>query len=166
VTSKITKGQAGYIAVEGTNFSCQDCCFLKDLGGGAWGCAYFGPGDPISRESGSCNRWAFGHRGTELPWLNNFTKLELGYAENPTGFGCVRCEYFGMAKRDCKKVDKDSPGDTAGEISTYSCCDFQESDSWRGKLDRRELSELIQLTDKGAGRMTADEYRRFKEMGG
>lgn len=164
--SRVTKAQAGYINVPGTDFTCASCCFLKDSGGGAWGCAYFGPAETVSRETGSCNRWAWGPRGSALPWLDNFNKTELGYAENKTGFGCKRCEYFSIAKRDCKKVDKDSAGDTPGSISVDGCCDFQEPDTWRGKLDHVELNELIQLTDKSASRMSADEYRRLKEIGG
>lgn len=163
---KITKAEAGYLSRSGTEFTCGDCCFLKSLSGGAWGCAYFGHSESISRDTGSCNRFALGKRGTELPFLDNFTKLELGYTENPTGFGCKRCVSFSIEKRDCKRVDKDSPGDTPEEIATTGCCDLQTPDSWRGKLSTPELSELIQLTDTKAARMTPDQYRRFTELRG
>jgi hypothetical protein len=148
------------------NFVCEECTAIKANGAG-FACAYFGAHEPISPSTGSCNYYSPGPRGTEaMPFLGNFTKQELGYVENATGFGCRRCEYWAMAKRDCSKIDKNSAGDTPGEISKDACCSQQQTDSWRGKLDARELSDLIRLTDIRAAHLTADEYRRLHELGG
>lgn len=164
--SKNTKAEVGYISVNNTDFLCCECVYAKSLGGTAFGCALMETASPISMATGSCNSFVHGVRGTELPWIADLSKTELGYAENEYGFGCRRCYHWYMSKRDCDEVDKSSPGDTPGEIAVTACCSAWSPDAKRSKMTTPKLFQLVELSDLGAGRMTADEYRRLKEIGG
>ena len=108
-------------------------------------CAWFGPTVPISGEKGSCNYFAHAHpeQKPDVPWLSLFTKEQLGYLENAEGFSCKRCEEFLFPRHDCEKVDKNSPGDTPGEINPDGCCDFWEADRKRAKMDQEQLIQLM-----------------------
>lgn len=165
---KTSKAEAGYQYRPETQYRCGECVMLKPAGKGketASGCAWFGAGTEVSREQGSCIYFAHGAPDhPEIPWLGLFTKEELGYVENRTGFSCKRCEYFDIEKRDCRKpVDKDSPGDTPGEIHPNACCDFWEPDPKRSKLDTEKLMRLIALAEVPDSKLSIDEYRKKRE---
>jgi hypothetical protein len=141
---KLDKQQAGYLYRPETRYVCGECVFQKELPGGKSGCAFFGPGETISLTKGSCNYFSHGHRPKpEVPWLGVWTKLELGYDESPHGFSCKRCEEFIVGENACKKVDKDSEGDTPGTISPNGCCSNWEADPRRGKLSDEALVQIL-----------------------
>ncbi len=142
---KLEKSAAGYLYRPETRYVCGQCVFYKPLPGGKYGCAFFGPGETISLTKGSCDYFSHGHpsKDDDIPWLGIWTKLELGYFENPHGFSCKRCEEFIVGENDCKKVDKDSKGDTPGTISPNGCCSNWERDPVRGKLPDEQLVQIL-----------------------
>lgn len=163
---KLTKSEAGYQFHPDVEYTCSDCVMHKDLPKGGGGCAWFGPSDPISLESGSCNYFAHAHdRKPELPWLALFTPVQLGYLENRQGFSCKRCVHIDLRQEDCERVEKDSNGDTPGEIDPMGCCNLWKPDRKRAALATPKLLDLIASLQKSAGKMAPDEYRRLREAG-
>jgi hypothetical protein len=141
---KLEKQQAGYLYRPETHYVCGECVFQKELPKGKAGCALFGPSETISLSKGSCDYFSHGHRPKpEVPWLGVWTKIELGYFENEGGFSCKRCEEFLVGKNDCKKVDKDSEGDTPGIISANGCCSNWERDPIRGGASDERLVQIL-----------------------
>ena len=141
--NKLEKQAAGYLYRPETSYVCGECVFPKYLKGGASGCALFGPSETVSLSKGSCNFFAHGKPHTDQPWLGVYTKLELGYTENTNGFSCKRCEEFSPERNDCKKVDKDSDGDTPGTISPNACCSNWERDPDRGNKTDEQLLKIL-----------------------
>ncbi len=164
--SKLSKAEAGYIEANNSEFVCGDCVFAKNAGGGAFNCGLMETAGPISMESGSCNNLIYGVRGSELPYIADKTLVELGYMENEFGFGCKRCRHWDMKKRDCDEVDKNSPGDTPGEIAVTTCCNLWAFDPKRGKMSTPKLFQLIELTEADPRKQHPDDYRKMTEMGG
>jgi hypothetical protein len=128
---KFPKQSVGYTHAENTNYTCPDCVFNVSKGQ----CAVLGRAGTIS-EFGGSNFFIFSppnDRAREkMPYVGPLTKNEIGYVENKPGFSCKRCEYFvGGTAMDCKKVDKDSPGDDPGMIHPDACCNRWEKDGMR-----------------------------------
>jgi hypothetical protein len=141
----IAKASACYQYHPDTEYRCQECAMLKKLDG-RHGCAWFGPTESVKPSAGSCNYFAHAHPETfhtDVPWLSLFTKEELGYVENPNGFSCKRCEEFLPHASDCKKVDRNSEGDTPGEINPNGCCNLWEADRKRAGKTTPELVKLL-----------------------
>ncbi len=139
-TSKIPKEAVLYVFRPETQYTCDKCIFLKKENK----CAQFGPATDI-KPFGSCGFWV--HRDPrdmpkEMPWIGLVTKEQAGYDENKNGFSCKRCEYYenGM---DCKKVDKNSEGDTVGIIHPNACCNRWEADKVRSELSTDKLIDAI-----------------------
>jgi hypothetical protein len=143
-SGKLSKTEACYQYHPDIQYRCGDCIMLKPRKGGE-GCAWFGASVPVSGVSGSCNYFAHAHpeQKPDVPWLSLFTKEQLGYTENPEGFSCKRCEELLFPRHDCKKVDRNSPGDTPGEISPDGCCNLWEPDRKRAKMESEELVKLM-----------------------
>lgn len=141
---KWPKQAAGYIYRPETQYRCDECVFAKAK---STKCGIYGPLEDIKPE-GSCNLWLHMDPGAELadkvPYLSLATKLETGYAENKNGFSCKRCEYFIPGKQDCKKVRKDSAGDTLGIIDPNACCNRFEVDKERGSMTDKQLEKLLE----------------------
>jgi hypothetical protein len=145
----IPKDSALYVYRPETNQLCRECAFVKEISKGKSGCAFFGSGTAISPESGSCGYWSHAEpKQFEIPWMGIFTKQELGYAENRGGFGCWRCEYFAVGKNDCSKVDKNSLGDTPGEVNPRGCCSLWDGDDKRSKMTAPQLVQLLASASK------------------
>ena len=169
---KISKAEAGYQFHPDSEYVCGSCVLLKDLPQKKNGCAWFGPAVKVSATSGACNYFSHGHPGDQMfdvPWFSLFTPIELGYLENKPGFGCKRCEHADLLRHDCSEVDKDSPGDTPGEIHPGGCCNLWEADKKRGKMSRDDLEaylealpgrRLSQLSDAEVKDMPMDEYEK------
>lgn len=146
----LTKAQAGYQFRDGTEYVCGDCSFLKNTDG----CSLFAASDKISATAGVCNYFAKGP-SLDLPFTGLFNKRELGYVENRVGFTCGRCDHFLVGKDGCRKVDKNSPGDTPGSISPRGCCSLWERDSRRGNLSTTALVQLLaKVPEKSSGLRT------------
>jgi hypothetical protein len=139
-SDKISKEQAGYQYRPEVEYRCVECVMRKKADAGLR-CAWFGPTVPV-KDYGTCIYFAHG-TVADIPYLGLFTKEELGYEENKEGFSCKRCEEFSYARNDCKKVDRNSPGDTPGTISPNACCDFWERDRKRGGMTKPELIHLM-----------------------
>lgn len=126
-----------------TNYTCGECVFAKDK---ATKCALYGPGENIKPE-GSCGLWLHADPDSPLaekvPYLGLITKVESGYTENKNGFTCGRCEYFLPKQQGCKKVRKDSDGDTPGIISADACCNRWEADDERGPMTDKQLEAFL-----------------------
>lgn len=141
---KWPKEAALYVYRPETQYRCDECVFSKVK---ATKCAIYGPLEDIKPE-GSCGVWMHMDPGSELadkvPYLGLLTKLETGYTENKTGFSCKRCEYFNPSKLDCKKVRKESPGDTLGIIDPNACCNRFEVDKVRGSMTDKQLQKLLE----------------------
>ncbi len=120
--AKIPKGIVLYEHKKDTRYKCQDCVFAKNH---ANNCAIYGAGVAI-KPFGSCRRWSQKKGSFEIPYLGGYTKVGTGYEENPDGFGCIRCDEFLPEENDCKKIDKDSPGDDPGQILAQACCNRWE----------------------------------------
>lgn len=119
---KIPKEAVLYIHKKGTNYKCRDCVFAKDH---ANKCAIYGGAVPI-KPYGACGLWVQRSGNVEVSFIGKATKEETGYVENLDGFTCGRCDEFLPEKEDCKKVDKDSPGDDPGKITSGACCNRWE----------------------------------------
>lgn len=162
---KLEKEAAGYLFRPETSYVCGECVMHKPLPGDKYGCAFFGPGETVSLTEGSCGYFSHGHPPkppNEVPWLPVWTKLELGYAENKNGFSCKRCEEFIVGRNDCKKVDKDSDGDTPGDISPNACCSNWERDTVRGNM---ATGMLVKILSSPVPKREEDQSR-FKQMFG
>lgn len=139
----IPKASALYVFRPETSYTCGECAFLKS-DKGKHGCAFFGPAFSVSPMMGACGYYSHAEPGQfEVPWMGIFTPVELGYAENRNGFSCGRCEYFGVGKNDCSKVDRNSPGDTPGEINPRGCCSLWDGDKKRGRLNDEQLEQAL-----------------------
>jgi len=154
----VSKARACYQFHPDTEYTCKSCVMLKNLGRNGHGCAYFGPSDPVSADSGGCNYFAHG-AGFNIPWLNLFTKEELGYMENRQGFSCKRCEYIDLQGHACEKVDAKSAGDTPGEIHPGGCCNFWDADPKRAKMPTDKLLVFIAAAQKPEREQSVDEFR-------
>jgi hypothetical protein len=150
---KLSKSEAGYVYRPETEYLCGQCTFAKPIGTAKpsatreyeAGCALFGPDQTISPQHGSCNNFLHGEPAKfDIPWLALATPVEFGYLENGPGFTCSRCEHYSIDKGDCEKVDKDSEGDTPGEINLRGCCNLWEKDAQRGSLSRPVLMKFIE----------------------
>jgi hypothetical protein len=132
-----------------TQYTCSVCVFAKDkdFPDKVKKCKIFGPSTDIKPE-GSCGFWMHmdpvKESTPEVPWLGVVTKTEAGYMENKEGFSCKRCEYFDAANQDCKKVDKDSKGDTPGIIHANACCNAWEADKERANMTTEQLQEFLE----------------------
>lgn len=141
--TKITEGDipkqaALYIYRPEVRIVCQECVFVKGSK-----CALFGPDTDISRTTGTCGFYIHGEESADMPWIGYVTKVEAGYMENKTGFQCMRCEEWNMKQQSCKKVDKNSQGDTPGIIAANACCNLWEPDPVRSKLSDEKLEQFI-----------------------
>lgn len=122
-TSKIAKEVVLYIHKRNTLYRCRDCVLAKAH---ATRCALFGGTVPIS-PLGTCAEWIQKKGGIEVPFIGGYTKEQLGYVEFPEGYSCAHCEEFLPDQEDCRKVDKDSPGDDPGKIVAGACCNRWEA---------------------------------------
>ncbi len=143
IDTKVTEGDIPkeavlYIYRPEVRIVCSECSFVKGDK-----CTLFGPDVTISRETGTCGFYIHGHENPDQPWVSNVTKIEAGYMENKTGFQCKRCEEWNMSNQSCKKVDKNSKGDTPGIIAANACCNRWEADPVRSKLPDDKLEQYI-----------------------
>lgn len=133
---KIKKSQALYIERPNTQYQCKDCVYFR-MFMNAPRCALFKQHE-IIKEIGTCGLW---QPKSEVllstPWFVTSSKIESGYEENKEGFSCKRCEEF--TENDCKKIDKNSPGDSKGTISKDGCCNFWDKDDERGNMKTEEF---------------------------
>jgi hypothetical protein len=135
----IDKEAVLYIYRKGTNITCGQCVFVEN-----GKCKIFVKSDDtISPSAGSCGFFIHGNSNPDIPVIGSITKVEAGYMENKTGFQCKRCEEFLIEERACKKVNKDSKGDTPRMIHPDACCNRWEADKIRAKLDNIKLDEFI-----------------------
>jgi len=121
-TKKIPKSVVLYVHKKDTLYKCRDCIFARDM---ANRCALYGSGVQI-RPYGTCGEWIKKKGNIDIPFIGGYTKENTGYEENHDGFSCAHCEEFMSADKDCKKVDKDSPGDDPGKILSTACCNRWE----------------------------------------
>lgn len=117
-TAKIPKSAVLYIHKKDTNYRCRQCAFAK---AGANRCALYGPSEMIS-PMGTCGMWVVKKGQSELPFIGGVNKTQTGYVEEREGYSCLRCDEFLSQEKDCKKVDKNSPGDDEGQIVAEACC--------------------------------------------
>ena len=157
-SEKISKARAGYQFHPDIQYTCQSCVMLKDLGKNGYGCAWFGPNDPVDAKTGGCNYFSHG-AGFAIPWMALFTKEELGYLESPNGFSCKRCEHIDIEDKDCEKVDRNSAGDTPGEINPGGCCNIWEADRKRAAMPTEKLLTYIAAASKSDRDKSVDEFR-------
>jgi len=120
--SKIRKDVVLYIHRRNTLYRCRDCRLAKAQ---STRCALLGAETPI-KPIGTCGLWVQKKGGSELPFIGGYTKEEIGYIEEPAGYSCGHCDEFIPDQEDCKKVDKDSPGDDPGKIVSEACCNRWE----------------------------------------
>lgn len=120
--AKIPKSAVLYIHKKDTNYKCRDCLFQKDQ---ANKCAIYGSSVSI-KPYGGCGEWIKKKGNIDIPYIGGYTKENTGYVENPEGFTCGRCDEFLRDQNDCKKIDKDSPGDDPGSIESAACCNRWE----------------------------------------
>lgn len=141
---KWPKQAAMYLYRPETKYHCDECIFAKEK---STKCAVFGPAESIKPEGG-CNFYMHKNPESEvaksIPYLGLATKIEAGYEENKVGFTCGRCEYFLSKKQDCKKVRKDSPGDTLGIIDAHGCCNRWDKDKTRGDMTDEQLNKFLE----------------------
>ncbi len=121
-TAKIPKSAVLYIHKKDTRYKCNDCIFAKDH---ANKCAIYGSAVSI-KPWGGCGEFIMRKSAIVIGYIGGYTKENTGYVENQDGFSCGRCDEFLPDENDCKKVDKDSPGDDSGEIVAGACCNRWE----------------------------------------
>jgi hypothetical protein len=140
IEGDIPKEAVLYIFRPEVRIVCKECVFVNEK---EKKCKLFGPNQDISPDSGTCGFYIHGHGKPDMPWIGLVTKDESGYMENPTGFQCKRCHEFNCAQQSCKKVDKNSKGDTPGVIHANACCNLWEADKVRSKLPDDKLEEYL-----------------------
>lgn len=144
--AKSPKEAVLYVLRPETQYTCDKCVFYKD--GNPPKCAIFGPTIDI-KAYGSCGFWIHGDpTKMVVPLMGLVTKEEAGYAENPQGFSCKRCEYFDSGASRCEKVRADSPGDTPGIIHPNACCNRWEADDSRAKMTTEQLTRSLMKPHK------------------
>ena len=121
-TTKIPKEVVLYIHKRDTAYKCKDCLFARENGNK---CALYGSSVSI-RPYGACGLWIKRKGNIDVPFIGTYNKENTGYVENPDGFSCARCDEFIPDAEDCKKIDKDSPGDDPGKILPQGCCNRWE----------------------------------------
>lgn len=121
-TAKISKEVVLYIHKRDTAYKCKDCLFAKNQGNN---CAIYGPSTSI-RPYGTCGLFVKHKGNIEVPYIGGYNKENTGYVENQEGFSCAKCDEFLPEDEDCKKIDKDSPGDDPGKITSAGCCNRWE----------------------------------------
>jgi hypothetical protein len=122
-STKIPKSAVLYVHKKNTLYRCRDCVLAKAH---ANKCALLGGALSI-KPTGTSGFWVQKRGNIEVPFIGGLTKEEIGYIEEADGYSCAHCEEFLPEKNDCKKVDKDSPGDDPGEILSGACCNRWES---------------------------------------
>lgn len=147
VEHKIPKEAVLYVFRPETQYTCDKCVFSKNKNfPNSTKCKVFGESENI-KPYGSCGFWIHmdpkGENSPEIPEIGVITKEQAGYDENKNGFSCKRCEYFDVETIDCRKVDKDSTGDTPGLIHPNACCNRWEADKIRSKMSMDELNKLL-----------------------
>jgi len=130
-STKIPKSVVLYIHKRNTFYQCRDCVLAKAQ---ANRCALMGANIPI-KPIGTCGAWLQRKGNIEVPFIGGYTKEELGYEEVPEGYSCGHCEEFLPGEKDCKKVDKHSPGDDPGSIESGGCCN-----RWEKQNEHEEVS--------------------------
>lgn len=141
-SSKTPKQSVLYVLRPETEYTCEKCLFKRDE---AKKCALFAATDNI-KPSGSCGFWIHFNpekAGSDFAPIGAVTKEEAGYMDSKNGFSCKRCEYFDPNSMDCSKVDKNSDGDTPGEIHPNACCNRFEPDDKRGNMTTDQLIKLF-----------------------
>ncbi len=147
--SKIPKEAVLYIFRPETQYTCNKCVnyHATNMEAPAAKCALLAAKETI-KPFGSCGFWIhmdpFAENSPFIPSLAVLLKTQAGYAENKNGFSCKRCEYFDPEKLDCRKVDKDSEGDTPGMIHPNACCNRWEADDIRSKKTTEELNAIFE----------------------
>lgn len=141
---KVPKQAVLYILVPETEYCCEDCAFFT----APEYCAVFG--DETVKSCGSCGVFMRGEDCGDIDGAP-LTKLQAGYAENEPGFSCKRCGNFEKGN-ECKVVDKDSEGDTPGEIHPDACCN-----AWKKGVE--QLTKDTPENRKALRAMQPDEYR-------
>lgn len=116
---KATKSEAGYLYIPGIDYRCDDCWkFLRK----PLQCAEFSKEDLV-RAEGYCKYFGYGDPPHGLRPQGSYTPEQALYGELDDGTLCRNCEHF-SGKDDCRRVKKDSPGDTPGIIHPDGCCDL------------------------------------------
>ena len=123
----------------GSEFHCEGCSFISEKGK----CTNYVKKDENVDSDGGCIEWKDLKNG-RIEGNHDRTRVQTGYERNKAGFGCRRCEYLIVGAEDCKKVDKDSPGDAPGKITITTCCNIWDKDHKRGNMTTPELVKLIQ----------------------
>lgn len=136
---KLTKLDAGYIHLSGTNYTCHDCIAWLDH---EKRCALVWE-QHIATANDTSRYFMKGPPGALLGINAPYTLFDIGFMRTPYGAGCKRCEYFNTEAWKCEKVDENSEGPDPGMIHPDACCDFQQPDTVRSFLDDDELSNLI-----------------------
>lgn len=143
---KLSKTEVAYVVKIDSSILCGDCTFKKgkpDEGR----CAWLAQDVPISYAHGSCDEWKTGD--VTVPFLPPYqTKIQLGYLENPVGYGCRRCSHFSPSEKDCSEVDRKSPGLSPGIISPWGCCRLWQKDGLRGGKTDSQLVSILQEKPK------------------
>ena len=121
-TAKISKEVVLYIHKRDTAYKCKDCLFAREHGNK---CALYGSSVSI-RPYGTCGLFVKQKGHVDIPFIGGYNKENTGYVENMEGFSCARCDEFLPEEQDCKKIDKDSPGDDPGKITSGACCNRWE----------------------------------------
>jgi 2,3-bisphosphoglycerate-dependent phosphoglycerate mutase len=115
---RMKKSAVLYMHIEGSEYRCRECLlFIPDTKR----CAVHGPDDEILPED-TCGLFV---QGKPLPGLRPMScvnKVESGYTATKKGSSCGNCEYYLPTRRDCTRVDPESPGDDPGFISPSACC--------------------------------------------
>ena len=120
MAEKTTKSGALYLYREGSKYQCRECSLWLPSRNQ---CEIHGANDVI-RGHGTCGLFIKGEPAGASP-TGQVSKAESGYEENKEGFSCDLCEYW-IPLADCKLVDRNSPGDTPGEVIGSACCNLWE----------------------------------------
>lgn len=133
---KVTKAEAGYEAAD--DVRCKECAFITEDGK----CTHYPKSEEDVKAFGSCDDWQPLSEG-RIVGNRSGTRVRTNYEENKEGFGCRRCEYMRVNVKDCKKVDRNSPGDTPGKIIGMACCRLWDPDEKRAKMTDAELVRIM-----------------------
>lgn len=123
---KLSKASVLYLHRIGTHYQCKDCPMFLASTERCW----IHDSSAVIKSYGTCGFFVKGRKpsGLDLEPMGWVSKLESGYEEHPEGTSCARCEYFSAEKADCKKVDRDSPGDDSHKIDPGACCNNFEAE--------------------------------------
>ena len=121
VINKVSKADALYIHIAGTQYKCEDCTkFIPATDSTEGKCLEFSKADTVSAK-GYCGLWSYGNGIVNVTPRGSWEPYETGYGENPRGTKCVNCVHFTASGQS----GSGSCDVVKGVVHRNGCCNLQ-----------------------------------------